>query len=352
MNELRKQNMMRRFLMKHYSTTKHHEWGRSPLDIPARSVVLSFFIALGIAYIAGNLITQWLWWRSKVELQNMRDASLNKVQDNYVAQAIIRQLLPNQTFGRIDIPEDDLKKSFKDGITALAIYDFFQKTCNLQPQIEEQTQKKKCDISKETFTSLIVGELSRKWFLLPPVLEERAEKEILDALGILESFQPNSNNDPAEWRRNILISGISQLRARLNQQIFPRRLLQGLAGYIQWMTFMLAIWCLVLLVLFRLPWAKIADVLDNQRTPAVACSIGTGNLGHKKCTARQSPTLCTTAKRISKRLCCRSVASRSTHCKRAERNARFYKYFACQRQNSFDTRFYPRTCGGLPSFCR
>jgi len=151
-----------------------------------------------------------------------------------------------------------LKSSFGDSsITVKAIAAFIGK-----PEMAGELKR------------LIIGKIDRSvWTLgLIPVFSPESPDEIADSkkIGLYKSYELEvGETDSLAWKRFIFISAIQHLRGEMNTDIgHPRRMLLSLSGSIQWITFLAAVWCLLLLLVLRLPWCNLQHFITvNNRLP-------------------------------------------------------------------------------------
>ncbi|MCG3158227.1 MAG: hypothetical protein DKINENOH_04868 [bacterium] len=242
--------------------------GRSPLDIPNRGVVYSFIAAAVFALVIGNAFTGCLWDKSSCELRNKMKREIYGIKsfsnDEEIFDIVINKFIPYQSQsvkrGKEEKFRQDIETSFKNSNAFEAVWQF------LTLSQKDLNPNEISNLSKEQFEKYIIGELPRKispniielWNVLAPTFFQRPESEILELAGIKELYGTESSIVLKKCRRDIIINAIMKIRAELNSEYSkPRRLLQMLAGNIQWITFILAIWCLFLLIGFRIPWAKL-----------------------------------------------------------------------------------------------
>lgn len=227
--------------------------GRSPLDIPGETVFISFVLAVFIALLIGNIFIPGLHYfidkdLTRIEVDENGEHTLLNVVDSTRSMAIVDLLLPHEKRRLIDAEaeiRDVLKKSFKeDKITINAIAEFIG--------MEEQKSK---------LRKLVIGELERNLCTLYaiPFFEPKSPDDIADEFGLYKSYSEEVDEmDTQTWKRLIFISAVQYLRDKLDAGIsHPRRLLTALGGGIQWITFIIAIWCLFLLLVLRTPWSKL-----------------------------------------------------------------------------------------------
>jgi hypothetical protein len=240
--------------------TKRRIGGKSALDIPAKTVFYSFLLAVLIALVVGNISMYTLkflsahWDLPSIEEANKdtKAGDFAGVSDNDLSMAIIDRLLPHwkskfQDTGQI---KNLLNKSFKEkAITVQGIADFIER-----PQ------------DKDKLKDMIIGDINRDvWGLhLFPFFEPQSPDKVADAFGLYKNYNETYTDDIKDptWKRFIFMSAIQKTRSSLSSNILhPRRLLAALGGYIQWLTFIGAIWCFLLLLLLRKPWCKLQQQL-------------------------------------------------------------------------------------------
>lgn len=241
-------------ILKHVSLRVHDDRGRSPLDIPTRTIISSFVKSLLFSLLVGHMVILSLNACSKNDLEEERNKFIGvsgseRSSPDSLYYTIINELLPNQTIKEGDSIfvkfKDDVIKSFGQEKRSFdALFDFLKSTSG-----RNLTQS-----DKDRFASAIVGDLTWGW----SVFFEQSGNDILGLFKIPKSHKKIPHTDHITWRRNLLISGIIQLRGELTKEYFyARRVLQGLAGGIQWLTFVLSVWCLFLIIFLRTPWVKL-----------------------------------------------------------------------------------------------
>ena len=268
------QKFIHKLLMRAYkpgkqatATNFHRVSGRSPLDVPGRAVFLTFVAAVILALIIGNIFIFLLHKSIGCESElfcdlvkiEQEDALPNYAKNN-IATAMV-DLLWTQQSSRLNEKEntairDSLNQHFSKGkISVSAIAKFVG--------ISDKT---------DSLKNLIIGDLNRSWWTLKlvPYFDPLPPDKIADKFNIQKSYQKDASTiDSQTWNRFLFISSVQYLRDKLNSGItHPRRLLQALGGPIQWITFIAALWCLVLLLFLRMPWSKLqTDLAVNNHLP-------------------------------------------------------------------------------------
>ncbi|MCG8330166.1 MAG: MotA/TolQ/ExbB proton channel family protein [Chitinophagales bacterium] len=244
--------------------------GRSPLNIPARTILISFVLAIVLALIIGNLFIEAVHNRIDKELakvENRQLFDLERVKDhsdkqffmNQIAVALVQVLLPQDKAKIRDANEDlieSLYENFQGGkITVEGLAKFIEK-----------------EAQADSLRKAIIGPIDRSKFtlwLLPQFSPELPDQIARDFKLPINYDEEQGEISPETWKRYLFISAIQLMRDKLDNGIQqPRRLLTALGGPIQWITFIAAIWCLLLLLLLRVPWAKLQSrLIVNKRLP-------------------------------------------------------------------------------------
>jgi biopolymer transport protein ExbB/TolQ len=104
----------------------------------------------------------------------------------------------------------------------------------------------------------VVGTLDRSaWTLwLLPRYNRIPADELANKYRLFKDTK-SSTSHVGTGNRFLFISIVQGFRDELTASVTqPARLLQALGDYIQWLTFIGAVWCLILLVMLRLPWCR------------------------------------------------------------------------------------------------
>ena len=235
--------------------------GRSPLDIPGRTMLLSFFGAIVVSIIVGNVFIIGLYeWMEGMDLERVETMKIPAIDKNTATESvIISKLIPHLSPRLNDAkPEfrDKIGESFPEGkITISNITKFIRSDTSRMEKIE---LKGTLDTNLLK-TRILGGRLKRKFFGLIPSFEPISVDKLADEYCLFKKYdeEPGVTHKDT-WSRFIFISAVQSLRSQLNDGIHrPRRMLQALGGGIQWITFIIAVWCLILLLLLRIPWAKL-----------------------------------------------------------------------------------------------
>jgi hypothetical protein len=230
--------------------------GRSPLDIPQSTVALSFLVASFLALILGNLyinLEHALVYRDLHQIEQWENV-LPGAQDEDLVYAITGLLLPHW---KARVAEADvevvsaIEESFSDKkITIAAIAQF------AGPEVQPTELE-----------TMIVGPLARSWWTLKtiPYFAPESPDVMADQLGLYRSYgEEGGQISTATWKRFLFISAVQYLRNQMDNGISrPRRRLLALGGGIQWITFIGALWCLIMLLLLRVPWCKLQNHLTQ-----------------------------------------------------------------------------------------
>lgn len=260
-------NPLLRFLVSMYSSKKkngadkniNQAIGRSPLDIPDKSVFKSFLAALGLVLIIGNLFFWIIYGLIWTDLWLVEKNQIGlKAKETFISTAVVKLLVPQMQskIKNIDpVIMEKLQASFPEKkITVQALATFMGK---------DHKKLRKQIIGRLTY--------SYETLFIFPGFAAKAPDLIADEYGFFQNYASVGDEtiDSSTWKRYIVISSIQFIRDKLDNGVqHPRRLLFALAGIIQWLTFLAAVWCLILLLSFRVPWAKLQmDLIVSKRLP-------------------------------------------------------------------------------------
>jgi biopolymer transport protein ExbB/TolQ len=199
--------------------------GRSPLDLPERAVWVNFVIALIICVVVGNLFVRGLYWRASLSL-NKGAADITLSEKSVTIESLTAELtklsLPKK------LPEElNLGVLFtQNKVTYAAFGNWMEGQNNIAPG---------------QLRTAILGQLDG-WFF--PVANFPATKDIMSGFRF-EKPDPSTLRSlkPEDWNYYLAASCIDQFRKNLTGGYHhPLRLAQAMAGGIQWLTFLLAIW--------------------------------------------------------------------------------------------------------------
>lgn len=224
--------------------------GRSPLDIPPRTVLVALFGAIIISIFLGNITLNFLNQASIYHLKNyVEKASLVEQERN--SYTIVDLLIPKWMKKFVNANDatikQQLEESFEGGVVNCK---------NLAKYISKNSKDN--EVTEEEVKNLVVGEM--KYTFIFPSRKRLPADKIANQFGLSKNFQEEFANE--NWSRSITISAIQFLRDGLDEQIFyPSRTIKALDGPIQWITFIIAIWGLLLLNLFRRRWSNLQSYL-------------------------------------------------------------------------------------------
>ena len=241
----------------------------SPLDIPGRTVRWVFVVSLLAALIIGTLamwlLMGWIWWIDLpgIEKKNIAEGFPGQAKNqNERALSITGYLLPHwkQDILNADtamlkgLTEGFLVPERTDSAMALTVATLSHFLEGTQWVAKGDQPGKDTAIDTPHLKHHIIGDLG--W--IPNLTPVPADK-LADELGLWPSLSEEAGQrDNHTWRRFIFMSAVQSLRDQLDGGLTkPRRLMLALGGTIQWLTFISAVWCLVLLGLLRLPWIKL-----------------------------------------------------------------------------------------------
>lgn len=254
-------NFLRRLQLNAYgfkANKTRKEKGKSPLQVPNKTIGLSFVYSLLIALLIGSLFFPFL---KKLSKKQLKEATyFTPVSDNIDA-SVVKFLTPNyiKKFedGKNDKYKslsDNINNSFKNGIT-------LESTTNFLNEIIKNNENKIDEDDEDKLIDLIIGDL--KYNL---ILYAKTEKEIvIEEFNIESSYTIDEDLSLEKLTQDFTIALLQNIRNELGGSFNePRRLLSGLADYIQWLIFVLAIWGMVLIIVIRSYWVKLQEKLVDE----------------------------------------------------------------------------------------
>lgn len=228
--------------------------GKSILDIPTKSMFFSFLLSILLVIVIGNIFIHLVHWRIQKDLNSIIEEengfNLDLEGGDMVRYAVIDKLIPHWK-NKIEDAEPAIQSAIESNFEGGKIT-----IDNLAKFIGQPDRK-------DELRQAIVGEINQI-LLLMPVFNPNSPTEIADNFGLKERYKANDAGgiDNDTWKRFIFLSAVQRIRDKLDDGIdHPRRLLLATGGTIQWITFLVAVWCLVLLLLLRTPWAKLQGFL-------------------------------------------------------------------------------------------
>lgn len=200
--------------------------GRSPLDLPERAVWIIFAVAFAICVVFGNLFVRGLYARASAELKNGK-ADITLSEKSATVGSRVAELTKLKDTGKDLPPELNLGDLFAGNAVH---YPAFERWMQNQHQIEPARVR-----------AAILGRLDG-WFF--PVASFPANEDVMRDF---KFDKPNPNElrslQPDDWDYYITAACIDKFRKNLTGGYHqPLRLAQAMAGSIQWLTFLLAIW--------------------------------------------------------------------------------------------------------------
>jgi len=254
--------------------------GRSPLDIPNRTVFTILLVSVLFSIILGNIFILGLHTSisvldlPRIEKEERAFSFSDEVNSPNV---LVDRLLPHLISKIPDADSARVKQVISDNfpqgrISVNGITDYINFAKQGDVVMTAQGKARFKPLHPDFLEELIIGKLERSpWTLwLIPTFQPISPSDIADQLGINKNYNEEIGQTSEEtWERFIFISAIQYLRDRMNEGItHPRRLLQAIGGGIQWITFIAAVWCLLMLLLLRTPWSKLqAFLLVNNHLP-------------------------------------------------------------------------------------
>ena len=214
------------------SPTNRH--GKSPLDIPQRTIIWTFLIALFIALTSGNITLFFLYDRAEKQL-NTSSYRLNTPVEKSTKDKI-KAILPENYQIENSALTEDLDALFKDScINSLDYFKYLGLKLNKSPE----------SIKKDALGSLSQIPLT--------ILDAPANDLLLLGYGFQKpSSKSNTKLSSKELDYYLGIIIFSHFRRGLSGMgdiSNPHRLLRLIGGTIQWLTFIAFIWAMILLVL-------------------------------------------------------------------------------------------------------
>lgn len=237
------------------------DYARSPLDIPGKTILYALLTAITFCFVAGLL---FCWLLYQLSLSEATSYNLGYVNSSSTERyPLVEDILADWSRSWPDL----------DSASQAVI------TANLGDTISIKTlaalTKKNTDGNAvQALTKKVAGDFNPLYF------SQTSAENLADHFGLTKDY----SSDPYEkslrdWKRALFIASVQRVRGDLSENILkPRRLLQALLGPIQWITFVSAVWCLILLLALRKPWAKIQldlvesgklDFLESKDTPNI-----------------------------------------------------------------------------------
>ncbi|MEL6732749.1 MAG: MotA/TolQ/ExbB proton channel family protein [Bacteroidota bacterium] len=252
--------------------------GRSPLDIPNKTVFMVLFASVLISILIGNIFIISLHMSiGLVDLPRIEEEEKSFSGELNSPNILVDRLLPHLISKLSDADSLRVKQVITENfpygrISVQGITNYINLAKQQDQVMTEHGMVRFQPLSADFLEELIIGKLERSpWSLwLIPTFQPISPSEIADQLGIEKNYQEEVGQTSEEtWERFIFISAIQYLRDRMNVGItHPRRLLQAIGGGIQWITFIAAVWCLLMLLVLRTPWAKLqAYLIVNNQLP-------------------------------------------------------------------------------------
>lgn len=218
-----KQQLIRAILRLYHSPENAR--GRSPLDLPERAVWVNFAFALVICIVVGNLFVRGLYWRASLSLsQKKNDIVLSEKSDNIESRVA-------------ELTKLNMPKNLPD---TLGFDELFTGNRVTYASFENWLERRK-DVPNARLHLAVLGRLDG-WFF--PIITDQPTKESLSLFGFKKP-DPNTLRSLGDddWSYYVASSCLDQFRKNLTGGYHdPLRLAQAMAGGIQWLTFLLAIW--------------------------------------------------------------------------------------------------------------
>ena len=217
------------------------DYARSPLDIPGKSILYSLIVAVIVCVTIGLGFCWSLYQLSLSEAENYQ---------------VTYKPSTNERFPMVEDILSDYSKTWADwdSVKQDSITDYINSIISVKSLSCLATQS---IVSTPQNTSVLVGKIVGNFN--PLIFSQIPADNLADQVGLEKEYE----GDPYEkslrdWQRALFIATVQRIRGDLSGNILkPRRLLQALLGPIQWITFISATWCLILLLALRKPWANI-----------------------------------------------------------------------------------------------
>lgn len=230
----------------------------SPLDIPVRTVFLALLLAVLLVIVFGNALFYSIYAFVSVPPVNFHTDT-----DDIRHVAVVDLLVPEW--------KRNLASSADSATINMLDSAFFVRAYRAdEPVIINEVSpttlakfirqtKLDTSFSAKEANGLIVGQI-RHNILMMPYLDDQAADEIANTIGLFKNYTEDNmiGKDRRDWERILTLSAIQKMRDRLDGGLsfsFPRRILLAIGGGLQWITFVAATWCGILLLFLRIPWA-------------------------------------------------------------------------------------------------
>ncbi|MBK6629413.1 MAG: MotA/TolQ/ExbB proton channel family protein [Flavobacteriales bacterium] len=245
----------------------------SPLDVPRRLVTRSCIVAIILGVVLSNLVLNGLW---KLAEANLKSQELNlgayvdfeDPADPRVLRA--KKLLPPELHNKVKpeqlINDPDVDSLLRDDVITYADAETFLSAVA------------GWDRDNSPASVLLIGNLRYDYLGIAPLFDPEPPSEVL---GRSEYDRPNFRSisvlEGRDLKYALGMELVTRLREKLTTNYFtPRRMLQALGGAIQTITFIIAIWGL-LIVLLRWYWLLIQQrvlhtgrlIVDQERPEGV-----------------------------------------------------------------------------------
>ncbi len=281
---------MENFLLRIYSS---QVTGHSPLDLPKKAVALAFCVALLTCIILGNLFL--------LGLQTLNLDKLDKAQINIpesLPEDAVKSLLTPDLHSKVRQNEISPALTHLLSGTTITFKDaqhFLENVNNSDNRqvVEEELLDNKT--GERNYRLGVAGKLNRAMLVIPK-FESEVPSVVLG--GQKMSFKTD-RLDMKQLDYAAAVGLIVAFREKLGTNYdSPRRLMQALGDYIQFFTFVLAVWGL-LLVAIRLQWCKLQLRLVLDGTLKADADSGQNLWGFLDTPSGQTPLLSQYFKRFA-----------------------------------------------------
>lgn len=228
-----------RLILKAY-TVKYNAIGRSPLDIPRRTIWVTLAIALLISFVTGNLLMLGLYQKAKntlysshIELPSIEDKSPKNCLGHFLPEIKSR------------LPEDAAAQPHYQQLFDSSGNISFERYLNFAEATIPDTSKP----SREAIVKSVMGQLVYPWLCLQ-------QPDLFSQMKRWKFAKPAEDPEGAFKQEMVdyyvVFKCTTQFRDELGGSgglAQAHRILRLLGGAIQWATYIVFWWCLLLLLL-------------------------------------------------------------------------------------------------------
>lgn len=209
--------------------------GKSPLDIPLKTVGLTFLVALFLSILIGNIVIFSLYKKAENQLNNS-NFIINTPPNKTTTKDKLKTIVPENYQIDNSTLTADLDSLFQDDIIKSSEYFSY---------LSAKTLKSEESIKKDVLGAMVQIPIT--------ILDAKANDVLLLGYGFQKpSNKSNSKLSAKELDYYLGIIIFSHFRRGLSGMgdiSNPHRLIRLIGGTIQWLTFISFIWAMILLVL-------------------------------------------------------------------------------------------------------